>query len=66
MSRQQVIVNIQDGILTVHGTPMSVAEMNLWLDLAKKNLLDQGRPDGRMGAAIEIPTPEQARVLNGN
>ena len=41
----RVIITIENGTLTVAATPMSLADLNLWLDVAKRQLLEQGQVD---------------------
>ncbi len=53
---QQVIITVQGSRLMVGVTEgLSVAQINLYLDLAKKQILESGQIDKR----IALPTTEQ-------
>lgn len=41
----RIVIEIDGGLLTVGATPMDVARMNLWFDLAKQQTLQQRGPD---------------------
>jgi hypothetical protein len=55
----RIVIDIDGGILSIGATPMNVAEINLWLDVAKGQVLTQG------GADSTIETAPQEAPANG-
>lgn len=56
----QIILEVKGGALTVTAPPMSLAELNLHLDLAKKNMLEKGQPDVIIQPDPPAPAPVKA------